>query len=331
MNGPLALTVPPYTVQYWNLHRRTVPLRVVRQTSEAGILSPARGFMSGFDLTMQTQVGCPGGCVYCYVPESSRLAPADVRDQWGFLVRDKRDVESKLRRHLARGELAEKAIYWSGVTDPYAGAPEITRAIWKTLVCAPQYQRPRRIAVQTRFRVDRDLDAIRAYCHSGPSRDGGPQVVASVSVGTDREDLIRAWERATPTFARRVEAIRRLCAAGIFVVATLSPLGPWRDFNGSVRHLRDIGVRYLSVLFFKQRGPARTPRAFLDYLAREYPQLLDPSWQQERINDARDVFGANRVLVGQEGFASLAAPHCVGCRGDRADGPSAIACSLPPR
>lgn len=308
---PSAPIAPSYAAQYWSLHRRTVPLKVTRQISEADILSPARGFMSAFDFTMQTQVGCPGGCLFCYVPQSARLAPTDVRDQWGFLVRDKRDVASKLRKQLEREELADKTVYWSGVSDPYASAPEVTRAIWQALNIAPSHQRPRRIVIQTRFRVDRDLDAIQTYCRSSASADGGPAVVASVSVGTDREDLISAWERATPKFEHRIEAIRRLCAERLFVVATLSPLGPWHDFSGSVRHLRDIGVRYLSVLFFKECGSARTPRAFLDYLAREYPQLLDSSWQQERLAEARKIFGTKRVLAGQEGFASLATPHHV--------------------
>jgi len=82
--------------------------------------------MGGFDHTMQIQVGCPGACQFCYVCEGFRLAPKDVRQNWGFEVRNKRNVTRKFRKHLENGTLADKTIYWSGVTDPYAAKPAVT-------------------------------------------------------------------------------------------------------------------------------------------------------------------------------------------------------------
>jgi hypothetical protein len=42
-----------------------------------------------------------------------------------------------------------------------------------------------------------------------------------------------------------------------------------------------------------------------------HPELLDPGWQAERVNELRSLYGHGRVLVGQEGFASLVHPHLV--------------------
>ena len=53
---------------------------------------------------------------------------------------------------------------------------------------------------KTRFRPDRDVELIREYCHSTSPSDEGPSVLVSYSIGTDRNDLIHVWERATPLF-----------------------------------------------------------------------------------------------------------------------------------
>jgi hypothetical protein len=36
-------------------------------------------------------------------------------DKWGFLARNKENIPERLKKHLDKGELAGKTIYWSGV------------------------------------------------------------------------------------------------------------------------------------------------------------------------------------------------------------------------
>src|SRR5690606_1263318 len=145
-------------------------------------------------MTMQTQVGCPAGCLFCYVPSGRMLTPGAVRgesgERWGFEVRPKEKVLELFQGHLERGEVAGKSIYWSGVTDPYATSAAQTRDIWETLYRAEGHLRPRRIIVQTRFRPDRDVDLMADYERSTFTPDGGPAVVVSYSIGSDRNDLI---------------------------------------------------------------------------------------------------------------------------------------------
>ncbi len=312
--GPVARSA--YTALFESFHGCSPPRLVTLGESAAGLLSPGRGFMGGFDWTMQLQVGCPGGCLFCYVPSGPRLAPLAVRgangERWGFEVRTKARAIEMLRRHLERGDLADRTVYWSGVTDPYAASPAMTRTLWEVLSAAPVAQRPRRIAVQTRFHADRDAERMAEYAAGTRATDQGPPVLVSLSLGTDRQDLIDAWERATPGFAQRMAAIRSLRDSGIFVVATLSPFAFWNDLTGTLARLREWGVAYVTLLFFKHGcAGANTPRLFLQYLRREHPELLDPAWQAEQLATVESVFGAGRVLTGREGFASLAAPHRV--------------------
>jgi radical SAM superfamily enzyme YgiQ (UPF0313 family) len=88
---------PPatYDETYQQLFHMLPPESIHYGESTADIIRPARGFVDGFDLTMQTQVGCPAGCLFCYVPSGRMLTPGQVRgeggERWGF-ARPKRAV-----------------------------------------------------------------------------------------------------------------------------------------------------------------------------------------------------------------------------------------------
>lgn len=297
---------------YRELHGGAPPERLIVLQSDADVLSPARGFMAGFDYTLQLQVGCPGGCHFCYVPAGFRLAPAEMRGpMWGYRVRRKTGAVAQFARRLEAGVLADKTIYWSGVTDPYAAPSDLTRPVWEALLAAPPELRPRRIAVQSRFNVARDAELIGEYARTTRPADGGPAVVVSLSVGTDKDALIRAWERSTPLFAQRMGCIEKLRAQGIRVVVTLSPFALWNDLTDALVRLREMGVAYLTVLFLKEKTPsANTPSVFLAYVRSrdDLRVLLDRAWQEERLAEMQVVFGEGRVIEGQPGFASLALP-----------------------
>lgn len=301
---------------YQRVYGLAAPEKVRYGESSAEIIRPARGFVDSFDLTMQTQVGCPAGCLFCYVPSGHMLTPPAMRgefgENWGFEVRRKRDVIARFTEHLARGELAGKVLYWSGVTDPYTTGTGETSALWETLNAANRKLRPKRIIVQTRFRPDRDADLMAAYNRTTRPDDSGPAVVVSYSIGTDRDDLICAWERATPGYKQRMMAIETLRRAGVFVVPTLSPFALWDDLPGTLRRFRLWGIPYITCLFFKKEtDSANTPRRFQTYLEQEYPMLLDPNWQRDQARSLRAIYGASRVLFGKQAFASLAAPQYV--------------------
>ena len=282
------------------------PGKLETGVSKAGIISPSRGFLNGFDFTMQLQVGCPGGCLFCYVPNSPRLAPADIRSRWGFEIREKKNPAARLKKYLDRGVLAGKKIYWSAVTDPYAVRGQVTRDLWKTLLDTPPDLRPCRIVVQSRFRVNRDRNLISDYAASTRSLDGNPPVVVSLTIGTDRDDLIHSWERATPDYGQRMKTLEDLRESGIKVTPTLSPFSIWNDLELTLRRFRDLDIRLLSVIFLKDRtSTASTPEDFLQYIRKNHPFLLEKSWQAEQLSLMESVMGAGNVLVGQQGFALL--------------------------
>jgi radical SAM superfamily enzyme YgiQ (UPF0313 family) len=74
---------PAYDATYRRLFGTSTPQTVSHGESDADILSPGRGFMRAFDLTMQLQVGCPWGCLFCYVPAGWTLTPGVVKGTHG--------------------------------------------------------------------------------------------------------------------------------------------------------------------------------------------------------------------------------------------------------
>jgi len=147
--------------------------------------------------------------------------------------------------------------------------------------------------------------------HFGTPPPPGVSVGESISIGTDRDDLIRAWERATPCFERRTKTVSALCEKGLFVVVTLSPFALWNDLAGTMHRLNAVGVAYVTILFFRHSCQgARTPALFLDYLRANYAQVLDPKWQAESRAAVETIFGSTRVLEGRkEAIVCLHAPN----------------------
>ena len=171
---------------------------------------------------------------------------------------------------------------------------------------APDVNNTSLVAVQIRAKPQPDALPDSATPTDGSHAQGHP-VLLSYSLGTDREDLIRAWERATPPFRQRMAAIQRLRERELCVVATLSPFGPRHDLCGALAQLDAWRIAYITLLFFKAAGlGAATPAPFRAYLADAHPEVLDPTWQQEHLAIVQSVFGPERVLVGRPGFASLA-------------------------
>lgn len=231
---------------------------------------------------------------------------------WSFRVKTKRRIEEKLRKYLETNRPCDETIYFSGVTDNYASSPSIARLFWRTLLAAPVCSRPRRIAIQTRFRPDRDVEDIAEYNRQTTTSDGAPPVVVNYSLGTDDNEIIRKFERATPSFEKRLARIKKLRAHDVFVSATLSPFA-FKDARETLHRLHDLGVSFVSVLFFKIRtNSADTPPLFIKYLKSNHPHLLDLSWQADRLDEMREIYGESRVLEGQTGFSALTIPHLVG-------------------
>lgn len=200
----------------------------IRHVRAASILTPASGFMSAYDYTLNPYGGCGFGCHYCYAAFFAR--DIELQRTWGDWVHIKDNAVALLRRR--RRSLSGMKIYMSSVTDPYQPIErrlELTRQILHELVSDQPH-----LVVQTRGPlVTRDIDLFSRF----------KQVRINVTITTDDEAVRRAFEPRCPSNRQRLQAVRKLSAAGLPVHVTMTPLLPLRDPAAFAKQLQQSGAR----------------------------------------------------------------------------------------
>ena len=254
------------------------------------ILTPASGFMSGYDFTLNPYSGCSFGCTYCYAAFFAR--ETTKRDTWGEWLVVKQNAEELLNRLAKRGLLKSKSIYLSSVTDPYVPIDQqlgITRALLQILV-----KHDVRLVVQTRGPlVTRDIDLFKQF----------RAIRVHMTVTTDAEDVRKVFEPRCPANRRRLAAIAEVAAAGVPTRITLTPLLPVADPSAFALALQETGVREFVVQPFHS-GRGKFVRGTRD----EALRLTDKyRWTPERYQDTLAVLRRRLPVLfeGQEGFAPV--------------------------
>lgn len=207
----------------------------------SSILTPASGFMSAYDYTLNPYVGCSFGCRYCYAAFFSR--DEDLQQSWGDWVSVKQNAIELLRKKR-RSSIQGRTIYMSSATDPYQPIErhlELTRALLQELI--PHQPR---LVIQTRSGLaTRDIDLFQQFEH----------VRVNMTINTDDEEVRRSFEPRSPTSAVRLRAIKEITDAGIDTCITMTPLLPLLNPESFAKSLRSTGVqRFVVQRFHPQRG-----------------------------------------------------------------------------
>lgn len=209
---------------------------VVRQLTSRSILTSANGRLAAYDFSLNPYVGCGFGCSYCY---AAFFVPSESRAQaWGTWVDVKANALALLRK--APG-LAGAKIYLGSVTDPYQPLERQTGLTRSLLEFMLDVRPQPRIVVQTRSDLPlRDLDLLRRFDH----------LRVNLSITTDDDAVRKRFEPACVSIERRLEALRRLKAAGVRTAACLCPLLPVADPEGFARRLLKTDADRYSTGFF---------------------------------------------------------------------------------
>lgn len=205
--------------------------RGVTYASAKSILTPASGFVSDYDYTLNPYAGCAFGCSYCYAAFFAR--DSQKQQDWGRWVEVKANAVGLIRR--SRRPLAGRSIYLSSVTDPYQPIERslgLVRSILEELI--PHQPR---LAVQTRSPlVTRDTDVLLQF----------ERVRVNITVTTDSERVRAAFEPQCPPNDARLAAARELVDAGLDVGITMTPLLPVEDAESFARLVGATGAaRYV--------------------------------------------------------------------------------------
>lgn len=198
--------------------------------SAGSILTEAKGFMGGYDYTLNPYSGCSFGCTYCYAAFFSRTE--EQRENWGYWVQVKENALQLLIK-FRKKSLKDKTIYMSSVTDPYQPIEKelnLTRSLLKEL---STYHQPR-LVIQTRSPLaKRDIDLFKEF----------NVIQVNMTITSDSERVRKVFEPLCPSNASRLNAIKEINDAGVNTCITMTPLLPIENAEDFAKKLLDTGIK----------------------------------------------------------------------------------------
>ncbi len=219
-----------------------------------------------FRWSLNPYMGCVHRCTFCYVRGFERRADRPSDDRYGRSIRVKTNVADVLRRELARPSWEREEVAVGTATDPYQppeGRFRLTRACIVELARA---WTPFSIITRGPL-VVRDVDVLQEASARVP-------VTVTVSLPTLDDRVWRTTEPGTAPPRSRLEAVRRLAAAGIDVTVGLAPVLPGLSdapglLEAVVRAAKAAGARSVWTAPLNLRPGVR--EHFLEALERDWP------------------------------------------------------------
>lgn len=185
------------------------------------ILNEAKGYLDiGFTHSLNPYSGCAFSCRYCYVREMPIQKFKEI--PWGEWVDIKTNAAENYRDEMIKLRRNNKSvnIFMSSATDPYQPIERkaaITRRILEAMIETP----PDLLQIQTRSPlITRDLQLLiklKEKC----------EVLVSMTIETDREDIKQIFSPYAPGIQLRLKALREVHNAGIATQASISPVLPF--------------------------------------------------------------------------------------------------------
>jgi DNA repair photolyase len=172
----------------------------------------------GFETSVNPYRGCEHGCIYCYARPTHEYLGFSAGTDFESRIMVKLDAPKLLEEELSSRKWRPQVIAISGVTDPYQPIErklEITRRCLRVLA---RFRNPVGIITKNRL-VTRDSDLLEELAEFSCA-------AVNVSVTSLDESLQRMMEPRTSPPHARLDAIARLCEAGIPVGVMVAPIIP---------------------------------------------------------------------------------------------------------
>jgi DNA repair photolyase len=206
----------------------------IKEILSKNILSEAKGYLDiGFTHSLNPYSGCAFSCKYCYVREMPIQKFKGI--PWGNWVDIKINAAANYRNEVIKLRRKNKQIniFMSSATDPYQPIERkaaITRRVLEEMIENP----PDLLQIQTRSPlITRDIDLLITLNEKC-------EVLVSMTIETDREDMKRIFAPYAPGIKLRLKALRELHDAGMSTQASISPVLPFTpDFPKLLKGIVD--------------------------------------------------------------------------------------------
>jgi DNA repair photolyase len=217
-----------------------------------------------FDRSINPYQGCEHGCVYCYARPSHAYWGLSPGLDFETKLFAKANAAELLRKELSAPSYRPDVVSIGANTDPYQPVErelKITRAILEVL---SECEHPFGIITKNAL-IERDIDLLAPMAEKNLVR-------AFVSVTNLDNALARRLEPRASVPIRRVEAIRRLTAAGIPVGVMVAPVIPFltdRFMEQVLEQAREAGATMAGYVLL--RLPHEVAPLFKEWLEVHYP------------------------------------------------------------
>ncbi len=172
----------------------------------------------GFSASINPYRGCEHGCIYCYARPAHAymgLSPGlDFESKLFFKPEAARLLEAELSNPRYKPEL----IHIGGNTDPYQPQERLLRVTRQVIEVLLKFRHPFSVITKSAL-VVRDLDLLA---------EAGTMNLVRVAISITSLDrtLSRSMEPRAATPEKRIDAVRRLTAAGVPVTVMFAPCIP---------------------------------------------------------------------------------------------------------
>ena len=251
-----------------------------------------------FNASINPYRGCEHGCIYCYArPYHEYLGYSSGLDFESKIV-VKYDAPELLKKELSSPKWKPQVIAMSGVTDVYQPLErklKITRGCLEVLA---EFRNPVGLITKNHL-VTRDIDLL---CKLNDYNC----VSVTISVTTLDKDLTAVMEPRTSRPNRRLDAIRKLSAAGIPVGVNVAPIIPGLTDHECADILEQASAAGASFAGYTiVRLPYKVKDMFQEWLGHHYPERKNKVLR--KILDIRDgklnSYEWNERMKGQGNFS----------------------------
>ena len=217
-----------------------------------------------FEQSINPYQGCEHGCVYCYARPTHAYLGLSPGLDFETRIFAKRNAAAVLRAELGKPSYRPALIALGANTDPYQPAERRLAVTREVLEVLAEARLPVVVTTKSAL-VTRDIDLLAPMAERGLAR-------VFVSVGTLDANLARTLEPRANSPARRIEAIRRLSAAGIPTGVFTSPIIPAlndREIERILESAAAVGAKLAGYVIL--RLPLEVRDLFVQWIETHYP------------------------------------------------------------
>src|SRR3981081_3034397 len=223
----------------------------------------------GFNWSLNPYQGCFHSCVYCFARAHAKLADRDPGAGFSARVGVKVNVADVLRHELSGRSWKRETVAFGTATDPYQpieGTFQLTR---RCLEAFRDFRTPVGLITKGTM-VIRDIDVLVELSSQA-------KTTGCFSIPTVDETVWAKTEPGTPPPQKRLKVLKALVDAGIEAGVGMAPVLPGlsdspAQLEATVAAAADAGACFFSAnIVYLKPG---TKEHFMEFLARDYPQLL---------------------------------------------------------